>query len=373
MPAPRPVPQVFIALALTLLASAATVCMPHTVGAQSGAPATPQAGPPQVSTPQAGTPRVRSGFLVQPDTVAVGDPFLLVVSVVVPDGARVEWASINDTAAVVSMRKPVRVQTVPDGVSRRETATYELAAWDIGARSVGVPDATVRIGETTLRVPLSDASVFVQTVLPGDTTMHVPKPAKGLFQRVIPWWERWWPALLVIAALGLLWWYMKRRRKAVASQSAAPVDIYVRAMHDFDRLERLALSDAGERGRSVALAVEILRVYLVARIPGTALSLTSSELLARTHGDPRVPEEVLSSLLWEADGIKFARHSVPGARAKELTGMARDIVDRVESAHRAAIAAEEARRLAAERAARDDKETDEDDARRRSRRKAGVS
>ncbi|HYW31540.1 MAG TPA: hypothetical protein VE869_08545 [Gemmatimonas sp.] len=362
--------MVLLPLAICTLALspfAAGVCPGQRLLAQ---PATaPTRGAPQ----PAGTPRVRSGFLVQPDTVAVGDPFRLVVSVVVPDGARVEWAAIDDTSATVSMRGSVRVQSVPDGVSRRETATYELAAWDIGALRVGVPDATVRIGDATLKVPLSDAMVFVATVLPGDTTMHVPKPAKGLFQRVVPWWERWWPALLVLAALGLLWWYMKRRRKAVALQQASPLDIYVRAMGDFDRLERLALADAGERGRAVALAVEILRVYLVSRVPGTALSLTTSELLARTHGDARVPEEALSSLLWAADGIKFARHSIPGARATELTAMARDIVERVEVAHRAAIAAEEARRLAAERAVREEKSSDEEDARRRSRRKAGVS
>jgi hypothetical protein len=347
-------------------------------GAGAGSGASPASPVPAVQPPAAAAaaptiPGVKSGFLVRPDTVAVGDPFVLVVSVVVPNGARVEWPTITDTAAVVAMRAPVRVQSVPDGVSRRETAEYELAAWDVGALPLGLPDATVRVGAASLRVPLGDAAVFVRSVLPGDTTLHVPKPAKALFPRVLPWWERWWPALLVAAALLALWWYLKRRRTAVVTRQSVPPDVYARAIRDFERLDRLALSDAGERGRAVALAVEILRVYLVSRIPAAALSLTTGELLEATSDDGRVPSDRLGALLAEADAIKFARRQVQSARAKELTADAQGIVESVEAVHQARIAAAaEARRLAAQ-AERNARQADEDDARRKSRRKAGAT
>jgi hypothetical protein len=318
-------------------------------------------------------PRIQSGFLVQPDTVAVGDPFRFIVSVVVPEDARVEWAAIADTIAPVAMRSPVRVQTTIIGTTRRETATYDLAAWNVGQLPIGVPDATVRAGATVIKVPLAAARVFVQTVLPGDTSLHVPKPAKPLFQGVVPWWERWVLAALVLAALLLLWWIIRRRKPPVVRPAAAPVDVYVRAMHDFDRLERLALADAGERGRAVALAVEIMRVYLGSRMPRAALSFTSSELLEHTQDDPRVPAAELGALLADADAIKFARYPVQSAHAKQLAADARSIVEVVEAEHLAAIAAEEALRRAAEEAARDDRAAHEEDARRRSRRKAGVS
>ena len=360
------------------LASIVTLLMvaPHagaqTATAAAAVPASaaqPPAGPQPVPT----IPGVKSGFLVRPDTVQVGDPFVLVVSVVVPNGARIEWPSITDTAAVVAMRAPVRVQSVPDGVSRRETAEYELAAWDVGALPLGLPDATVRIGTASLRVPLGDAAVFVQSVLPGDTTLHVPKPAKALFPRMLPWWERWWPALVVVAALLLLWWFLKRRRTTVVARQAAPLDVYARAIKDFERLDRLALHDAGERGRAVALAVEILRVYLMSRVPAAALSLTTGELLEATGDDGRVPHDRLGALLTEADAIKFARRLVQGTRAKELTAEAQGIVESVEAVHQARIAAaEEARRLAAQ-AERTARQAEEDEARKKSRRKAGAA
>lgn len=335
-----------------------------TATASVGAQAAPAPAPPPSG--------VRSGLVVSPDTVAVGDPFALVVTVVVPAGARVDWGSIEDTAAVVAMRAPVRVNTVPDGTSRRETATYSLAAWDVGTLALGVPNPTVRIGNTTVRVPIESASIFVRSVLPGDTTLHVPKPAKTMFPRVIPWWEKWWPAAAVIAGLLLLWYLFRRRRRAPEVRRAAPLDPFARAMHDFDRLERLSLADAGERGRGVALAVEILRSYLLARVPAAALSLTSGELLEATAEDERVPSERLFYLLDDADAIKFARRPVSSARARELAGEARGIVEQIEETERARVAEEAARRAREAELEQKERAVEEDTARRRSRKKAGA-
>lgn len=329
----------------------------------------------QTSQPPAAAARVRAGLVVRPDTVTVGDSFALVVTVAVPAEARIEWKTIEDTAAAVGMRAPVRVTSAPGGPMglRRETATYMLAAWDTGSVLLGVPDPTVRYGTTSLAVPLASARVYVRSVLPGDTSLHVPKPGKGLFPRNIPWWERWWPAAAVILALLLLWWLFRRRKQKPARAAAPPLDVFARAMHDFERLDRLSLTDAGERGRAVALAVEILRFYLLARNRDAALSLTSPELLIVTADDDRVPQDRLLALLGEADAIKFARRVVQGGRARDLTAEARAIVERVEAAERARLAAEQERRERAAREEEDARKRDEDDARRRSRRKAGAA
>ena len=232
----------------------------------------------------------------------------------------------------------------------------------------------MRYGATTLNVPLNDASVFVRSVLPGDSSMHKPKPPRDLFPRVVPWWQRWWPALLVLAALALLWWLLKRRRKRGAVTVHAARDPYAQAVHDFERLERLALADAGERGRYVALAIDVVRTYLARRHASAVLSLTSSELIGAVADDERVPRDRLVSLMADGDGIKFARRIVSGTRARELAADARAVVEHIEAAERARRAAEDAARAAAAKAVRDAKQRDEDDARRQSRRpKAGAT
>ena len=354
--------------ALLVLASAMlVVTAPMSVLAQP----TPQASSPispGVLTPPSGA-RVKAGFLVRPDTVEVGDPFTLIVTVVVPEGARIDWPTIDDTTAMVVSREPTKVtrESMRAG-GRTERAEYALAAWNVGALPIGLNEATVRYGSTTLKVPLGDASVFVKSVLPGDSSMHKPKPPRDLFPRVVPWWQRWWPALALLAALALLWWLFKRRRQRGAATTFTSVDPYARAIHDFERLDRLALADAGERGRYVALAIDVVRSYLALRNPAAVLSLTSSELIGAVNDDARIPRDRLMSLLADGDGIKFARRLVSGTRARELAADARAVVDQVEVAERARRAAEEAARAAAAKAERDAKVKDEDDARRKSRR-----
>ncbi len=348
-------------------ASLSTV-WPSTGGAQSAPPVSPG-----VLAPLPGS-RVKAGVLVRPDTITVGDPFTLIVTIVVPEGARIEWPTLDDTTAMVVSREPAKVtrESMRAG-GRTERAEYALAAWNVGALPIGLEDAIVRYGSTTLAVPLTDARVFVKSVLPGDTSMHKPKPPRDLFPRILPWWQRWWPALAVLAALSLLWWLLRHRRARRSATAYAALDPYARAVHEFERLERLALVDAGERGRYVALAIDVVRAYLTRRNASAVLSLTSAELVVAVADDERIPHDQLIALMTEGDGIKFARRMVAGPRARELAASARAVVDHVEAAERARRAAEDAARAAAVTAERDARQRDEDDARRKSRRpKAGA-
>lgn len=334
-------------------------------------PATPLSTASPDSVQQGAGPRIRAGTVVRPETVTVADVFTYTVTVELPRDARIEWPSINDTTAAVSQRAPVQVSDETPGTIRRETATYSLAAWDTGSVPLGLPDAIVRQGNSTVRLPLG-AQVYVRSVLPGDTAQQVPKPARDLFPRQVPWWEQWWLAAVVLLALALLYWLFRRRRAVQPARVIAPLDHYARAMHDFDRLERLALVDAGERGRFVSLAVEVLRTYLTSRVPATMLSQTSSELVTAVRDDTRVPVTRLAPLLGETDAIKFARFPIDLPRARHLAAEARAIVDDVERAEQerlAVIAEQKAQSEKLETAAR---RRDEDSARRNSRRKGAA-
>ena len=154
--------------------------------------------------------------------------------------------------------------------------------------------------------------------------------------------------LVLLAVLGVLWWLRRRRRPPAGARSDALRDPYARALHDFERLDRLALADAGERGRYVALAIDVLRSYLAQRQPLVLLSMTSSELVSAMAHDSRVPHDRLLSLVTTGDEVKFARHGLSVARAHELVAEARAVVDVVEAAERENVRV----RLAAEEAAR---------------------
>jgi hypothetical protein len=279
-----------------------------------------------------GTPNipVQLGVRADPDTVTVGQRFVVIVRVRVPRGATVEFPVAVDSSASASptatelLGKPATVQA-EDSTGVTFSAAYRFAAWDVGAQKLGLPDITVHSGDRTGFVSLARQTVFVKSVLPADTTKRKPKPARPPI--VVPPFN-WLPWLIALAALiagYVLWrvfiWYRRRRN--------APLDPYSAAEKNFDRIVAMRLPESGEPERHAALMSDVMRTYLAARVPEIERSYTSSELLAaapRIHSIARG----MGELLWRTDLIKFANLRVDRDEAERLGSSARELVGTVE-------------------------------------------
>jgi hypothetical protein len=302
-------------------------------------------GPAQRSPAAAQQPAVavQMGYTVEPDTVTVGDPFRLIVRIRAPLGASVEFPAGPDSGAAVEALDPRQEQQGPDSTSLEVTAGWRLAAWDTGDQLLRLGDIVVRADGRARRIPLSALKVFVRSVLPADSALRIPKPQRALFEFGRPWWHWLLAILAAIGIIGLLWWWWYRRRKRRAAEVEDP---FAEAESEFERIERLGLVEAGERGRYVALMVEVLRTYLARRIPEAHQSLTTSELLISVRESPTVPVNRVALVLADADLVKFARRATTAERARELGTEARGIVGAVHAAE--LRAAEEAKQATAE-------------------------
>ncbi len=311
---------------------------------------------------QAPRDRVQAGVVMSPDTVTVGDPFTMTVRLRVPTNATVIWPVLSDSSAKIAPRAPMSRRDGPSDVAtREELAEFVVSAWDTGRVNTGWDPVLVVIGNDTVTVALANHGVYVRSVLSADTTEHVPRPAKPVFEQELPWWQRWWIAALVLVALAALAYVLwRRRRKPAVSMSTGPrLGAYEHALHAFDRLDRLALTDAGEHGRAAVLALDILRGYLSARIPATSRAQTSAELLSVVGDDTRVPLARLIQLLVAVDAVKFARRSLTATDARHLTAEARAVVESVEEVERVRRAhAEAVARAQAEKDARSKKDAE---------------
>jgi hypothetical protein len=267
---------------------------------------------------------VKAGVTLSPDTVRIGDPFRITIGVRAPVGASIEFPRVLDSTATVQSLDPVVVRTSADTSAVEQYAEYRVAAWDVGKQPVRLDDILVKLNGATRRVPIAGYTVFVRSVLPKDSAQRVPKPPRALFEPTpFPWWV--W-VLIAAAIIGLILWWMRRRRKK-QPVAAIVVDPYERAEAEFQRIEALGLVDAGERGRYVALMIEVLRDYLSARYNEASLSLTSTELERAVGHVVHIPQDRLTRVLTDADLIKFARRPVSGERARELGREARAIVE----------------------------------------------
>lgn len=278
---------------------------------------------------------VRAGVTLSKDTVTVGEPFELRVRIQAPRDAEIRFPDNPDSTGTVQALDP-RTIVITDSLQANDrTAVYRLAAWDVGAQPISVGNVTVVWNNASARgdrpVTLAALQVFVRSVLPADSTLHVPKPARALWEtRGFPWWLVALIAGLIAAGL-LAWWWWRRRRRA---PQAEVVDPYERARREFNRLEAMGLVDAGERTRFAALTVEVVRDYLAARYPAAPLSLTSRELLLAVRQHPAVAQEPLSRILHEVDLAKFAAWTLSEERARALARDARAIVEHEHAATR---------------------------------------
>ena len=268
---------------------------------------------------------VQYGVGLERDTVTVGEVLRLTVRIRAPRGASINFPAAVDSLGPVQSLEPPTVRDGADSASAADRiATYRLAAWDVGQQPIRLGEVLVQTDQGERRVALTLPSLFVRSVLPADTALRIPKPARPLLdvRAPTPWW--WW-ALLALAAivLGLLAWWLSRRWRRTASK---PADPYADARAAFGRVERLRLIESGEHGRHAALMTDVLRQYLADRIAGVSLAQTSAELLIALKGAPTVAFDALRTLLNDVDAVKFAAAPLGADRAAAVGEEAKTLV-----------------------------------------------
>jgi hypothetical protein len=269
---------------------------------------------------------VRSGVALSPDVVLVGAPVVMTVRVQVAPTTRVIFPPTVDSSAVIEPLDPVLVRdTVVDG--RREyTAVYRLIAWQTGRHVIPIAPLRIEFGTRTQTLALGDPVLNVQSVLPSDTALRVPRPARDIIALPAARWAWWW-LLLGFAVLVLAGgWWLQRRAGQGPPPDIAPIRTAVAA---FDALDALGLPASGEPGRHAAAAAGILRQYLAAREPRAALGHTTAELSRVLREQTAVPEYRVTALLDAIDALQFAQQPVDTTRARALAAEARAIVDEV--------------------------------------------
>jgi hypothetical protein len=287
----------------------------------------------QAVVPPAGATRqfsVQLGARITPDTVTVGQRFIVLLRVRAPAGATIQFPAGVDSAIAASPTAPqvigsAYLDSVPDPAGTTRTAAYRFTAWDVGSQRLGLGNIAVTVSGRTEYVSLADQAVFVRSVLPADTMQRQPKPPRPpIALAPFNWWP--WIALLVAILLALLAW---RLWEAYRRRRDAPLPPFEAAEREFTRIEGLRLIEAGEPERHAALMTDVLRNYLAARVEGVQRSHTTPELIAAT-ASVQAFAGGLAQLLSQADLVKFACVRIPPPDAQAVGDHARAIVRQVE-------------------------------------------
>ncbi|GEM_PF-354266 len=295
----------------------------------------PRAAPPAAA---AARPPARASARITPDTVRIGEPFLVVLHVRAPKGATITLPAGPDSGAAVEALDPRALAVESDSSSTDYSATYRLAAWDLGRQPVAFAPATFHGAGADATVPFGDLTILVRATAPADAAHRIPRGARALFAMPRTWWPLWQVVVVVLGTVLFLWLLVRwwRRRPRAEAPSADP---FADATREFGTLDRIGLLDAGEPGRYVALAIDITRTYLVRRLAPESMAFTSAELIAAVAEDRRIPQARLRGLLAKSDRVKFARQLLSVEEAKAMGTDARRLVEEVEQRVAAAAAA----------------------------------
>jgi hypothetical protein len=195
--------------------------------------------------------------VLAPDTVRVGEPFTLGLSVAAPREATVQFPPLLSLPAELEQLRPVDVGWDENGGGQWR-ARYRLAVWKAGSWSF----PPIEVEWEGRRVELTPPPVHVVSVLPAAS--QGPQPLEGprdpSSTRAFPWW-----LLLLLLALALLGWLLRRLRRTEVEEEEDEVD-----PADAARTALAALKRDLEEG-DIDLAAfydgleTVLRRYLAAR------------------------------------------------------------------------------------------------------------
>jgi hypothetical protein len=317
-------PRVALAAIAIVGAVPAPVARADAQGDAAGAAASPG-----VAAASKGRAPLPVSVRVAPDTVRIGQSFMVVVRLRVPLGATVTFPVGPDSGTAVEALDPRVLANAPDSVGIDVTASYRLAAWDLGRQPIGFPPITVHGAGGDVSIPLDELTIVVAPTTPADAAHRVPRSARPMFAPPRSWWP-WW-AIAAAILLGLVTvWLIAGWRRSRPPRAAPPIDAFAEAIRDFGALERVGLLEAGEAGRYVTLSVDVARTYLVRRLAPASLAQTTVELMGVIGGDSRLPTARLHALLAESDRVRFARQPTSPATARALGAEARRVVEEVE-------------------------------------------
>jgi hypothetical protein len=263
----------------------------------------------------------RVTFRVLPETVTVGQPFIVNLRAVPAVGRTAVAPPVPDTGGIVEPLDPAVISRRGDTLLVR----YRLIAWQPGVLTIPLAPVQMTRDQSELAVP-ADIRVVVASVLPADSASRVPKAARELFPAAARWWENWWQWLLaLLAAISAIYiWHRWRTRvPRVVLDDRSPI---ARAEAAFARLDARQLPSAGEGGRHVTLATEIVRQYLADIEPALPLTLTNAELIAATAPIAGIPGVRLTLLLQQSDTVRFSGNSTDVDTTRRVSGLARELV-----------------------------------------------
>jgi len=268
---------------------------------------------------------------ISPDSLYIGDPIFLSLSLIYPESVDVVIEGLSAPAGQFevigkgnvksSTSEGIRVDSLSLTLTTFETGRHQLGPIEIQMAVMGIPDTLVLEGESVNVLSLLEQEPAdikdIKDLLPSDRSSR------------LAWVLIAGAALILFSLLLWLWRRRRPRRFEVARDSKPLIPPGQWALVELQKIERMELLSRGMVKIHYTLVSEVLRKYLNMKYGVVTLERTTTEI-KRDLKNRSLPEEHLArftELLEESDLVKFARLEPDGERSGSLIPASREVVE----------------------------------------------
>ncbi len=251
-------------------------------------------------------------FVVQGDSVRLGETFTLTVRASLPQGATVtEWPEFPEDGALEVLQAAEAV-TEADGIITQESLAV---IWEPGLYLSPELTLTYQSAGVETTVPVQSFSLMVPSSLSG---IEEPQPLPSLPPVEIPYTPRWWyaaaAAVIGVVTFAIIMVIRAMTRGVVQSAPDTPTRLAIARLEDLEA-QNLPTETV------YTLVADQMRRYLKEQFGIDAVEMTTDELMERLRQDERLTKNHRSSLhtlLEQADLVKFAQFQPEPGAAQQL-------------------------------------------------------
>ena len=257
---------------------------------------------------------------VQDESVAVGKPFSLDLTMKVPYGYYVEWNefatdTLSEQIDILKRGDLVRTADADSNIIVQQQLT--LMTFDTGyiqVPSVGLTYANSADQGLRMKAFTDPLQLYVTTIAV-DTTQAF-KPIVPPIEQPVSMKEvfPWILGVLILALVGLVVWYVLKHRKPRLNENGEPVKgsvipPYNKAIGDLENLKQQKLWQVGKVKEYYSSLTDIAREYIEGQFQVNAVEMTTDDILQEVR-ELNFDHELYGKLkdtMELADLVKFAK------------------------------------------------------------------
>jgi hypothetical protein len=259
---------------------------------------------------------------VQSDSVSVGSPFTLEISMKAPYGYFVEWADFNkDTLSsqidIVKVGEVMRTADADSNVLVSQELT--LMTFDTGfvqIPSLGLLYSKSLEDKLKMSAYTNPIDLYASTFAVDTTQAYKPIVPPMIQNRTISDYYSWILAFCLLVLATILVWYYLKHRKPKHDENGNKIDRnvippYTKAIEDLESLRLQKLWQAGKVKEYYSNLTDIAREYLNGQFNINAVEMTTDDIM-REIKPLRFNEQIYAKFkdaMELADLVKFARFS----------------------------------------------------------------